>query len=112
MEKLSKQELKEQYKNRTIVGGIYRIKCNGNGKAWLRSTNDLQGSLNRFTFSVSVDSPVELCMAQAWKNYGKDSFSFEVLEEIKKKDSQTAREFSDDIRTLLDLWTEKQNVES
>ena len=112
MDKLSKKDLKERYKNREVVGGIYLIKCSGNSEAWLRSTTDIRGSFNRFTFSVAVDSPPEMCMTQAWKKFGKDSFTFKVLEEIKKKDSQTPDEFSDDISTLSDLWAEKQKGEN
>ena len=107
MEKLSKQALKEQYKNRTIVGGIYRIKCSGSNEAWLRSTTDMQGSLNRFNFSVSVGSAPEMCMKQDWEKYGKSTFSFEILEEMKKKDAQTLQEFKEDIKTLFELWKEK-----
>lgn len=112
MEKLSKKELKEQYKNREIIGGIYRIKCSGSNESWLRATTDMKGSSNRFIFSVSIDSRPEPCMIQAWNTYGKDTFSFEIVEEMKMKDSQTQKEFSEDLDTLLELWIEKQNAES
>lgn len=46
-------------------------------------------------------------MAQVWKQHGASAFSFEVLEEIEKKEAQTDREFSDDVAVLLELWTEK-----
>lgn len=32
---------------------------------------------------------------------------FEILEELEKKESQTDREFDQDLQTLLDLWHEK-----
>ena len=35
-----------------------------------------------------------------WLKYGSKSFSFSVLEEIKKNDGQTDEEFSRDIATL------------
>jgi hypothetical protein len=44
-----------------------------------------------------------------WKLYGASSFSFEILEEIHKKETQSDREFADDVATLLELWTEKMN---
>lgn len=108
MEKLTKKALKEQYKNRIIIGGVYRIQCSGNHAAWLRATTDLQGSRNRLEFSVSIDSCPEMCMMQAWKTYGASAFTFETLEELQKKETQTQREFSDDIQVLLELWIEKQ----
>lgn len=107
MDKLSKKALKEQYKNRVLVGGVYRILCNGNGAFWVRATTDLQGSKNRFLFSLSMDSSPEPCMAEAWNQFGKSSFSHEILEELKKKELQTESEFSEDINVLLEIWTDK-----
>ena len=111
MGKLSKKDLKEQYKNRVIIGGVYCVKCSDTDNRWTRATTDMQGSKNRFAFSVSTNSCPETCMIEAWKQFGATAFSFEILEEIKKKETQTAREFSDDVNTLLELWTEKRNVE-
>jgi hypothetical protein len=107
MDKLSKKTLKEQYKYRTLIGGVYCVKCNGTINKWIRATTDMQGSKNRFTFCVSAKSCPELCMMEAWNQFGASAFSFEILEEISKKEAQTEREFSDDINTLLDIWIEK-----
>ena len=46
-------------------------------------------------------------MRGEWAQYGAQSFTFEILEEIKKKDTQTEQEFMEDIGVLLELWTEK-----
>lgn len=109
MEKLTKKTLKEQYKNRTSTGGVYCIKCNGNSNWWLRATKDIQSSKNRFLFSISINSCPETHMLDAWNQFGASAFSFEILEELQKKESQTEREFLEDINTLLEIWTEKQN---
>lgn len=99
-----KKSLKEQYKCRACIGGIYRIRCITNSKQWLRSTLDLNGAKNRFQFSVAINSSPENCMAEDWKLYGASSFVFETLEELTKKETQTNKEFADDITTLLELW--------
>ncbi|TCL38061.1 hypothetical protein EV210_10427 [Anaerospora hongkongensis] len=109
MNKLSKKDLKEQYKNRVIIGGVYCVECSAAGNRWLRATTDMQGAKNRFAFSVSTNSCPETCMMEAWKQFGATAFSFTILEELEKKEIQTAQEFSDDVNTLLELWTEKQN---
>lgn len=108
MEKHSKKELREQYKNRVVIGGVYCIKCKDNGKIWIRPTKDIKGSKNRFEFSVSINSSPENCMLKEWRHYGAKAFSFEVLEEIKKKETQTEEEFSEDVDVLLEMWLEKQ----
>ncbi|MBE5986064.1 GIY-YIG nuclease family protein [Lacrimispora sp. AGF001] len=108
MESSAKKALKDQYKNRIMTGGIYRIQCSKDGSYWLRTSLDMQGSKNRFAFSKSTDSCPEICMLKTWKQYGADSFSFEIVEEIEKKETQTQRQFSDDLNTLLELWNEKR----
>jgi len=107
VEKFSKKALKEQYKNRTMIGGIYCIKCSVNNAIWLRETTGMQGSKNRFIFSVMTNSCPETCMIEAWKMYGASTFCFEILEEIQKKATQTEQEFLDDVHILMELWTEK-----
>lgn len=111
MDKLSKKELKEQYKSRAVIGGIYCIKCNSNERQWIKSTMDMKGQKNRFDFSVSVNSCLEPSMRLDWSQYGAKSFSFIILEEIKKGETQTEREFAADVEALLEMWVEKQQQE-
>jgi len=66
----------------------------------------MQGIKNRFEFSVSINSCPETCMIKAWNQFGASAFTFEILEEMQKKETQTDREFSDDLNTLLEIWTE------
>ncbi|HWP51232.1 MAG TPA: GIY-YIG nuclease family protein [Clostridia bacterium] len=107
MDASSKKALKAQYKNRIVVGGVFTVRCAAGDAAWLRSTTDMQGSENRFTFSVSTNSCPEVCMTKAWKQHGASAFSFEIIEAIEKKEEQTDREFSDDVAVLLQMWSEK-----
>jgi len=109
MGKPSKNDLKEQYNNRVIIGGVYCVKCSGTDNLWLRATTDMQGSKNRFAFSVSTNSCPEMGMIEAWKQFGATAFSFEILEKIEKKEMQITREFSDDVNTLLELLIEKND---
>lgn len=110
MNSLYKKALKEQYGNKVIIGGIYRIKCHGSNKIWLRATTNLRGAKNRFAFALSTNSCPEPCMREIWKEFGATAFLFEKLEEIKKKETQTEREFADDIQALLELYTETEMV--
>lgn len=107
MEKLTKKELKEKYKNRVLIGGVYRITCSGNKKHWLRTTVDMQGAKNRFSFSVETNSCPEVCMLPAWNEFGSDSFAFEQLEFLKKKETQTECQFLEDVTALLEIWSEQ-----
>lgn len=109
MDKLSKKVLKEQYKNRPVCGGVYFIKCSQSDQVWLRAATDLQGAKNRFLFSQSMNTSPDNTMREAWNRFGAEAFSFEVAEEIMKKETQTEAEFSEDVNVLLEMWLEKQN---
>ncbi len=106
MDKFTKRELKENYKNRAVVGGVYCIKCNANDRMWIKSTKDMKGQKNKFAYSISTNSCLEPQMYQEWNQYGAESFSFVILEEIKKGETQTELEFTEDIGILLEMWIE------
>lgn len=112
MENLIKKDMKEQYKNRKVTGGVYCIKCNGNNRVWMKSTKDIAGQINKFEFFVSTNFCPEPSMHAEWKQYGAKSFSFEVLEELEKGETQSDKEFADDIRILYDMWIENQSKKS
>jgi len=111
MDFVKRKELKNAYKEKAAVGGIYRIQCNGNGRAWVKSTTNLAGQKNKFAFSVSTNSCPEPAMRTEWMKYGLQSFSFDVLEVLNKKETQTDREFSEDIQALHKIWLERQRQE-
>lgn len=103
----NKKTLKEQYKSRKVTGGVFCIRCEGNSRAWLKSAQNLEGQKSRFQFAVDHDSCLEPSMREEWKQYGASSFTFTVLEELEKKPDQSDSEFAQDIKTLLEMWQEK-----
>lgn len=107
MDKAKRKDLLNSYKNRTIIGGVYCIKCSGNQRTWIRSTTDMEGARNRVMFSLKMKGAPEPAMLHECNEYGWESFSFIVLEELKKKEDQKEKEFADDIATLLEIWLEK-----
>lgn len=107
MNKDKRKELQNAYKNRNLTGGVYCIKCSGNQRTWIRSAVDLEGAKNRVMFSLKMKGSPEPSMSRECAEYGYESFSFIVLEELKKEETQTEQEFADDIAALLEIWTEK-----
>jgi hypothetical protein len=107
MDTAKRKDLMNHYRNRTVIGGVYCILCNENQRRWIRSTTYLKGAQNRFEFAVSIKSVPEPAMRKEFDDYGITSFSFVVLEELKKMETQSAQEFADDIHTLYEIWVEK-----
>lgn len=108
MKNSSRKEMLNAYKERKIIGGICAIKNTINGKMLLLSVTDLQGYKNRFRFSqVTGGSCLDLRLQKDWKEFGIEAFSLEVLEELEKKDTQTPKEFNDELKILKEIWLEK-----
>lgn len=102
-----RKELKAQYKARKVTGGIYRVVNKETGRFYLQSTDDMQATHNLFdnwrVFGNCSLPPIQ----QDWKTYGADAFEVEELDWLEKKETQTLREFMDDLKVLLELWSEK-----
>ena len=107
MESNSKKEMVTEYKERKVIGGICAIKNTANGKMLLAAVNDLQAYKNRFGFSQSMGGCLHIKLQQDWEEFGADAFAFEILEELVKKETQTTKEFSEDIKILKEIWLEK-----
>ena len=106
------KELQTQYKEREITGGVYAIKNTANNKLLLDAAVDLQGSKNRFEFSRKTGSCVNMKLQADWKAQDGSGFVFEVLEELKKGETQSQAEFKADIDLLKQMWLEKLAKES
>ena len=103
----NRKKLREEYKQRVVTGGVYRIVNKQNGKYYLAASVDLRGDKNLFDFSVITKSSPVLHLQKEWQKYGGSSFDFEVLEEAEKKAEQSGKEFKEDMRVLAQLWAEK-----
>lgn len=102
-----KKELINAYKSKPVTGGIYCVRCSGNQREWIRSSVDMESSRSRFEFSVKIKTCPDPSMRPEWEKYGIETFSFECLEELKKGETQTAKEFAADVQALYEIWLEK-----
>ena len=107
----TKKEILAKYKEREIIGGVYAIKNILNNKMLLEAAADLQASKNRFEFSQQTGSCVYVKLQNDWNKQGSGQFVFEVMEELKKGETQTVEEFKADIDTLKKIWIDKLSDE-
>ena len=107
-----KKELQSQYKERQIIGGVYLIRNTLKNKLLLEATLDLQGRINRFQFAQKTGSCVDMKLQNDWAEQGSGQFVLEVLEELKKGETQTRAEFEADLDLLKGIWRQKLAAEN
>ena len=107
MPEKSRKELLEEYKRRKVVGCVYAVTNKKTGRALVLCAQDMGGIRQRYEFAVDIGSCFHPKLQQDVKTYGVDAFEFSVLEELTKKETQTDRDFADDLETLRALWLEK-----
>ena len=103
----AKKELIASYKEREVIGGVYAIKNTENHRMLLGAAVNIQSIQNRFEFSQKTGSCVDLKLQNDWNTFGSKAFAFEVLEELKKGETQTADAFKSDIEVLKEMWLDK-----
>lgn len=106
-----KRQLKDQYKHQRNVGAVYVLACSGNHRRWIRATTDIHGILSRFRFAVSMKGCPDPVTRAECDRYGWESISLTVLEELEMKEDQTIEEFSDEMKLLEEMWTEKLSAD-
>lgn len=103
MKPQNKKELLEAYKRRKRIGGIYAVTNTKTGKALVLASADIDGIRKRYEFAQMTDGCFHPKLIRDTETYGCDAFAFSVLDTLEKKETQTDREFMDDLETLLEL---------
>ena len=98
-----RRELSKAYKERRLIGGVYRIINKETGKFLLGYAVDIASTRNRFDFAVTTGSAVDPRLRADWDRYGPAAFRLEVLEELEKPSEQTQADFAADLQTLAQL---------
>ena len=106
MENNRRRELKEEYRNRTVIGGVYRIVNRENGRFYLRSTDDIKATRNIIAMWEQFGHCSLPPIQQDWKAYGTAAFYLDELELLEKQEAQTDKEFKSDLKVLLEIWDE------
>lgn len=100
-----KKELKHQYREIAIIAGVYQIKNNITGKVFIDSTRNLK-TINGVKFSLENQTFHNKELQSDWTKYGKDAFSIDILEKLKREDSPYFNE-KEALKELENKWLEQ-----
>ncbi len=103
----TRKQIMAEYKNRVVTGGVYAVRNSQTGRALVVGDADTKGAENRYAFAKQTGGCFHPRLQKDLERYGKDVFSFEVLEEMKKRPDQSDADFAADVKTLEALWREK-----
>lgn len=101
-----KKELKQQFKESTVYGGIFIIKNIKNQKILIGKTRNLK-TLNGIKFMLETGGYTPNKELQnEWNQFGKDAFTIDILEKLKKKDDPYYNE-KEALRELEQKWLDQ-----
>lgn len=98
-----------EYRERKTTGGVYKITNTANSKSLIRCEIDLKSMKNRFDFSVSTGSCVNIKIQKDWKVFGAKAFEFEILEEIEMKNDMSIIDFKKELKNLEEKYISETN---
>ncbi|MDQ1914935.1 GIY-YIG nuclease family protein [Paenibacillus sp. GD4] len=105
MDKNRKKELAAQFMEQKTIGGVYQIRNTANGKLFVDSTRNLR-TLNGKMVSLTMGTHMSKSLQQDWNTYGKESFVFEILEEVEMKQDDFGKS-ADRLKKLEEQWLER-----
>ncbi|MBO0996316.1 GIY-YIG nuclease family protein [Bacillus sp. SD075] len=100
-----KKELKQLYKETKVEAGVYQIRNTVNNKVFIGSTRNLK-TLKGKQFELEMGTNTNKVLQGEWNQYGKDAFSFEVLEVLKAKETGFF-DVKRELKKLEEEWMEK-----
>lgn len=101
-----KKELKHQYQEIEIVAGVYQIKNSLNGKLFVESTRNLK-TINGVKFMLNNNTHINKELQSDWNEVGKEAFSFEILETLKKDESDPYFNAKEALKAMEQKWLEE-----
>ena len=102
----ARKEIHREYRERVKPAGVFQVKNLMNGKTLLGSSLNLEGPLNRHRFMLKIGSHTNKALQKDWDELGPDQFTFEILEEVKRKDDPNFN-LKDELTLLEMIWLEK-----
>jgi len=102
-----KKELKLRYKLEKPKMGIFIIHSKINNKCYLQATPDLRGVMNGAIARLKGGSHPYRELQKEWEDFGADSFTMEILEELAYGQDETKTDYSEELALLKMIWEEK-----
>ena len=102
----NKKTLKQQYLETKTRAGVYAIRNQITGRAWVAGSANVQGTLNRHRFELRHGQHRNARLAQDWLEHGEANFLFDVLDMVKPS-ADPAFNAAQELEMLVSLWRQE-----
>lgn len=99
---MTKQEIKEVYKNIKKKQGIFKITNNKTRELYIGFSPDLEQKWNGQRFQLNSNTHPNKLLQKDWNELGEESFSFEIVDILKIQDEN--RNYKDDLKELEQFY--------
>ncbi|MFN0146425.1 MAG: GIY-YIG nuclease family protein [Dehalococcoidia bacterium] len=108
-DRAGRKELAAGYKATRPLAGVYRFVNTRTGRFLLASTTNLTSMQNKAAFARSTASAAvpDQRLAPDIREFGIETFAFEVLESVEVSHETTPGALAIDLAALLALWQER-----
>lgn len=107
MDKLSRRDLINEYKQTKLDMGVLGIKNKQTGRIYIAFGSNLPGKMNSLRFQLSTGSSMNKRLQAEWKAQGEADFEFSVLELLDYDKEGLKTDYTEELKLLLEIWLEK-----
>lgn len=101
MDNKTKQELKQDYKNRKPEMGIISFYCRNTGESFLGISKDTRIGFNSSKFQLSNKMHTNKKLQSLYDQYGEQGFDYQVVSVLKV--DETSEHQDQDLKELLEI---------
>src|SRR5690242_9176258 len=98
-----RKEILNEYKERKLQAVAYRVINPVNRKYYIDHAANLKSAQNHSQFALKTARALNPTLKKDWEEFGAQTFSIEILEELEQREDQTQAQFMDELKTLEQL---------
>jgi len=107
----TRKELKEEYKQKRPIAGVFQIKNMENGVVLIDGSTNMKAKWNRHKTELRFGSHRNKKLQADWNQYGEDKFKVKIVSKLKVKEDELY-DLTTEVAMLLELVLEKMNLEA
>ena len=104
-----RRALVREYKERKTAKGVYALRCEATGEAWVGASHNIDAQANSTLFALRLGSHPNGALQAAWTAHG-EGLRYEVLERIEETDELSSIGKADLLKARLGHWMQALNA--